>query len=86
MHSAPKGTTLGLITYESMGLNFTGKKSDLTGLCEILNNFDLKFQKNSQKFKNLSMTGHISEHRIKTFNLAFLMCLTCWSTGSVLDS
>ena len=32
-----------------MGLNFTGKKSDLTGLCEILNNFDLRFQKNSQK-------------------------------------
>ena len=51
LHSAPKRTTLGLITYESMGLYFTGKKSDLTGLCEILNNFDLRFQKNSQKSK-----------------------------------
>ena len=51
-----------------MGPYFAGKKSNLTGLCEILNNFDLKFQKISQKRKNLSMTGHISGHRIRISN------------------
>ena len=79
-------TTLGLIAYESTDLYCTGKKSNLTGLCEILNNFDLRFQKNSQKMKNLSMTGHIFGHRIISFNLAIIFCLTCWSKGSVLDS
>ena len=49
MHGAPRRTILGLRTYENMGLYFTGKKSNLTGLCEIWNNFDLKTSENSQK-------------------------------------
>ena len=49
MHSAPKGTILGLTSVESMSLYFTGKKSNLTGLCEIWNNFDLKISKHSPK-------------------------------------
>ena len=49
MHSAPKGTILGLISVGSMSLYFTGKKSNLTGLCEIWNNFDLKISEHSPK-------------------------------------
>ena len=41
LHGAPWGTILGLIIYDGMSLYFVGKKSNLTGLCEILNNFDL---------------------------------------------
>ena len=73
MHSAPKGTILGLRTVESMSLYFTGKKSNLTGLCEIWNNFDLKISEHSQKSNiyhvNLTLKENITEHNLLTFNL-----------------
>ena len=59
MHSAPKGTILGLISVESMSLYFTGKKSNLTGLCEIWNNFDLKISEHSPK----SNSFHVNERQ-----------------------
>ena len=59
LHSAPKGTILGLRTVESMSLYFTGKKSNLTGLCEIWNNFDLKISKHSPKSNSDHVKAYI---------------------------
>ena len=59
MHSAPKGTILGLRAVESMSLYFTGKKSNLTGLCEIWNNFDLKISEHSSKSNSDHVKAYI---------------------------
>ena len=67
MHGAPRRTIPGLKTYEHMGLYFTGKKSNITGLCEIWSNFDLKASENSQNIvyhEKHSMTGHFTGHRL----------------------
>ena len=67
MHSAPRGTILGLRTYDGMSLYFVGKKSNLTGLCEILNNFELKISEDLQKvisiMKILSINANITRQR-----------------------
>ena len=47
----PLCTTLGLITHKLMDLNFSKNKSDLTGLCRKMNNFDFKFLKNVKKIR-----------------------------------
>ena len=68
MHGAPRGTILGLKTYDGMSLYFVGKKSNLTGLCEILNNFELKISDDLQNvisiMKILSINAHIARQRI----------------------
>ena len=68
MHGAPRGTILGLRTYDGMSLYFVGKKSNLTGLCEILNNFELKISEDLQKvisiMKILSINVHIARQTI----------------------
>ena len=73
MHGAPRGTILGLRTYDGMSLYFVGKKSNLTGLCEILNNFELKISEDLQKVKSimkiLSIKAHIT--RQTRFNSKF---------------
>ena len=67
MHGAPKRTIHGLRSYDGMSLYFVGKKSNLTTLCEILNNFNLDILENSQKMisimKNYSMKAHITRQR-----------------------
>ena len=64
MHGAPRGTILGLRTYDGMSLYFVGKKSNLTELCENLNNFELKISEDLQKvisfMKILSINAHIA--------------------------
>ena len=68
MHGAPRGTILGLRTYDGMSLYFVGKKSNLTGLCEILNNFELKISEDLQKvisiMKILSINAYIARQTI----------------------
>ena len=90
MHGAPRHTILGLRTYDGMSLYFVGKKSNLTGLCEILNNFNLENSENSQKvmsiIKNYSMKAHIIRQRILNSKFDFCKSLTCWSKGRVLAS
>ena len=84
MHSAPMRTTLGLITYESTGPYFTGKKSNLTGLCEILINFDLKISEISEKSQKVMLIMKNLTYLSVTFDFDKLICLACWSRGSVL--
>ena len=47
----PLRTTLGFLTHKLMTLKFNKNKSDPTGACEFLNNFDLKFLKNLKKIR-----------------------------------
>ena len=90
MHGAPRGTILGLRTYDGMSLYFVGKKSNLTGLCEILNNFELKISEDLQKvisiMKILSINAHIARQRRLNSKFECKKSLTCWSKGNVLAS
>ena len=90
MHGAPRGTILGLRAYDGMSLYFVGKKSNLTGLCEILNNFELKISIDLQKvisiMKILSISAHITKQTILNSKFELQKSLTCWSRGSVLAS
>ena len=90
MHGAPRGTILGLRTYDGMSLYFVGKKSNLTGLCEILNNFELKISEDLQKvisiMKILSINAHIARQTTLNCKFDFQKSVTCWSKGSVLAS
>ena len=90
MHGAPRGTILGLRTYDGMSLYFVGKKSNLTGLCEILNNFELKISEDLQKvisiMKILSINAHIARQNRLNSKFKGQKSLTCWSNGSVLAS
>ena len=90
MHGAPRGTILGLRTYDGMSLYFVGKKSNLTGLCEILNNFELKISEDLQKvisiMKILSIKAHITRQTRNSSKFVNQKSLTCWSYGSVLAS
>ena len=64
MHGAPRRTILGLRTYDGMSLYFVGKKSNLTGLCEILNNFNLEISENSQKVMSII---NKTEHAVQSY-------------------
>ena len=90
MHGAPRGTILGLRTYDGMSLYFVGKKSNLTGLYEILNNFELKISEDLQKvisiMKILSINAHIARQTINNSKFHIQKTLTGWSKGSVLAS
>ena len=90
LHGAPRGTILGLRTYDGMSLYFVGKKSNLTGLCEILNNFELKISEDLQKvisiMKILSINAHIALQRRLNSKFECQESLTCWSVGRVLAS
>ena len=83
MHGAPRGTILGLRTYDGMSLYFVGKKSNLTGLCEILNNFELKISEDLQKvisiMKILSIHAHIVRQTTLNSKFEYEKSLTCWS-------
>ena len=88
MHGAPRGTILGLRTYDGMSLYFVGKKSNLTGLCEILNNFESKISEDLQKviisiMKILSINAHIARQTTLNSKFERQKSLTCWSKGSV---
>ena len=69
-----------------MGLYFTGKKSNLTGLCEILNNFDLKISENSEKSQKVMLIMKNLTYSYVEFIIADLLYFTGWSKGSVLAS
>ena len=90
MHGAPRGTILGLRSYDGLRLYFVGKKSNLTGLCEIFNNFELKISEDLQKvisiMKILSINAHIARQRRLNSKFEYKKSLTCWSNGSVLAS
>ena len=90
MYGAPRGTILGLRTYDGMSLYFVGKMSNLTRLCEILNNFELKILEDLQKvisiMKILSINTHITRQTGLNSKVDHQRSLTCWSNGIVLAS